>query len=150
MLEIDPKGGHEPLTLQRRRTELEQERAKAVDRAGDIALDLVQRTRGLGGGQIPEHLESHVDRAHHLDRVVVDVGGDLPAFDLLGMLQPLRELPSLLQRVTQDVEAPPELLLGFLAIGDVEHDAAPEQDRSVLGRAPATPRRASTRPARPS
>ena len=150
VLQIEPERRHQPVTLQRRRTQLEQQRAESLDRLGDLALDLPEGLRRHRLGEPLQHLQAHVDGAHHLDRVVVDVGRDLPALHLLRVLQPLRELAALLQRAPQDVEAPPELVLGFLPLGDVEHDAAPEQDRAVLRRAPARPRRGSTGCARPS
>ena len=122
----------QPVALQRRGTQLEQQRAESLDGLGDLALDLPQDLRRHRLGESLQHLQTHVDGAHDLDRVIVDVGRDLAALHLLCVLQALRELAALLQRAPQDVEAPPEFVLGLLPLGDVEHDPAPEQDRAVL------------------
>ena len=111
---VEPERRHQPVTLQRRRTQLEQQRAESFDRrrtSRSISPRVVRRHRARG---ISQHLQAHVDGAHHLDRVVVDVGRDLPTLLLLRVLQPLRELAPLLERAPQDVEAPPELVLGLL------------------------------------
>jgi hypothetical protein len=74
-----------------------------------------------------ERLCTDVGGAHHLDRVVVDVGRDPPPLLLLRVLEPQEQLPAVLHRPPQDVEAPPEAVLDALGPGDVGHDAAPEQ-----------------------
>ena len=74
-----------------------------------------------------ERLRTDVGGAHHLDRVVVDVGRDPPPLLLLRVLEPKEKLPTVLHRPPQDVEAPAEAALDVLGPGDVGHDAAPEQ-----------------------
>ena len=80
----------------------------------------------------------------------MDVGGDLASFLFLRGLDLLREFAPLLDRATQHLEAPPELLLRFLLGGHVEHDAAPVLRFAVLVAHEHARRRGSTRCARPS
>ena len=150
VLEVLAERHDQPLAVQRTRPQLEEQRAEALDRASHDLVELHQLARRHHLARSGERLEAHVDGAHHLDRIVVDVGGDPPPLLLLGVLQSLRELPALLDRPPQHVQAPSELVLGVLLRADVEHDALPVHRASPRRRARARPRRGSTRGARPS
>ena len=133
VLQVLREGRHQPVTVERRRTEFEQQRPEPFDRLPHRLLQ-----GGDEGGvhrfvALHHHAHAQVDGAHHLDRVVVDVGGDPATLLLLGALQAQREFAPLLDRAPQHLEAPPELLLGLLLGGDVMHESAPERPFASVG-----------------
>src|SRR6266516_933057 len=130
-LEVDAERGNETLPVERGGTELEEHRAEPLDRRMDLRFDPGDRIGGDRVGELGEHLQTHVDGAHHLDRIVMDVRRDPLALRLLSVLQAPCQLATLLKRPAEHIEAPPELLLGLLAIGDVQHHTAPIQERAV-------------------
>ncbi|GBC86264.1 hypothetical protein HRbin12_00250 [bacterium HR12] len=126
MFQVLPERGDEPLAIQGRRTQLEQQVAQPLDGVGQRLVQRLGLRPQLGiRDALRERLGPQVRGGDHLDRVVVDVGGDPTTLLLLGLLEPRGEPPPILHRPAQDLQAPLELLLGALPVGDVEHDAPP-------------------------
>ena len=132
VIEVLAEGHHQPLAVQRAGPQLEEQRPEALDRASHGLVELHQLARLHHLARPGEGLEPEVDRAHHLDRIVVDVGGDPPPLFFLGVLQSLRELPPLLDRPPEHIQAPSELVFGVLLGADVEHDALPVRGLALV------------------
>src|SRR5262245_37660117 len=125
--------GREPLAVERRRTQLEQQVTEPLDRRGDHLAKLPGLRRQLCIlDPFREGLRPQVRRAHHLDRVVVDVGGDASPLLFLRLLEPQQEPTTLLHRPAERVHAATHPLLGPLGLRDVDHEAAPEHRVAVV------------------
>ena len=107
---------------------IERSRSIAACTSVSISRDRLRRDRAR---ELGERLQAHVDGAHHLDRIVMDVRRDPLTLRLLGVLQAAGKLASLLQGPAEHVEAPSKLLLGLLAFRDIQHHPAPIQERAV-------------------
>jgi len=129
----------------RRQIPLQEERNQQGD-PGRLQPDSDRLDPGVGDGlecdlldghhlrETREHLQPHVDRAHHLDRIVVDVGGDPPPLLLRAVGRALEEpLASRMPSAQVTGQAP-----GEGPLDDGKHREASERKRQDLSRDPAT------------
>src|SRR3990172_5314547 len=115
-LEVEPERRRQAVLVQRPRPQSEEQMAEPPDRSVDRFQELLGRLDALLVGQPPaDLLEPEPHRRHHLDRVVVQVGGDARALVLLRLDHPR-------QQTTDPLLAPPQGGLGLAELRDVIAD----------------------------